>query len=236
MLTAKAAQVLMLCIGISLGIAARADYSAPATPDNASAKAAITPAEVASNKPDSTQIPSTTPVNGAPADLNKAFGLSIAFGIDFYTSLYITSASTNGPNNIVSIDDSYRVLPSVWAAGTYTWPNVCKICGKNMRPGLFFATKLLDQTGTSISGAALGVQLSLVDQTVDSKVNRQNDPQKPIVVEPTWNIGVGWSIHRTQRLARGILEQEPLPAEYSSIKYKTSYSQGVVIMISRSVF
>ncbi|WP_428312144.1 hypothetical protein [Hydrocarboniphaga sp.] len=174
--------------------------------------------------------------------LQSAFGFSVGLGADFHSQRYIETASVNGTNQIVTIDKAYKVQPSVWAVASYTKLTPCTaawqklFCNSDIRPGMFFGAKLLDQSGESVTAVALGIQLSLVEQDKQNVVGIDNAVAIRDTFKQGWNVGIGYMVHKTQRLADGISEGQPLPAQYSGIKYSNSFDKGFVIMISRSVF
>jgi hypothetical protein len=165
----------------------------------------------------------TTSVNAKGID-DWGFGLGI--GIEQYRTMpYIEQASTYGTNRIVVIEKDYRTLPSAWL--TLNW-NIfplpqneenLKAAGtsnevQKVKWGLFSGVKILDSNSQTFSAFALGPQVSF------------------ITAQKQYSVGFGWVTHRTRSLATGIQEGQPLPTQFTDIKYKDSTENSYIVMFS----
>lgn len=179
--------------------------------------------------------PIKDPVDGASGVKSKGiddWGFGLGIGIEQYRTMpYIEQASTYGTNRIVVIEKDYRTLPSAWL--TLNW-NICPIPKKwNICPpdaenmpsgkssdvqkvkwGFFTGVKILDSNSQTFSAFALGPQVSF------------------ITAQKQYSVGLGWVTHRTRNFANGIKEGQPLPTEFTDIKYKDSTENSYIVMFS----
>lgn len=154
------------------------------------------------------------------------WGFGLGIGIEQYRTMpYIEQASTYGTNRIVVIEKDYRTLPSAWL--TLNW-NIfplpqddakSKTAGvdndvQKVKWGLFSGVKILDSNSQTFSAFSLGPQVSF------------------ITAEKQYSIGLGWVTHRTRSLAAGIQEGQPLPTQFTDIKFKDSTENSYIVMFS----
>lgn len=170
--------------------------------------------------------------NNGISSWNLGFGL----GVEQYRTPYIDMVSLQGPNRVVLVDQEYRTRPSAWL--TMNWnirgikeKNKAKINqliekkGVNLDPsdvyemkwGLFAGVKIIDGNSNSFSSFAIGPQISF--ETMGGQ---------------SVSVGVGWVTHGTKRLPDDIEIGKPLPAHYTSIVYKKSTENSIMMMMSVS--
>jgi hypothetical protein len=157
------------------------------------------------------------------------WGWGLGIGIEQYRQQpYIEQAGTYGTDRIVVIEKEYRTNPSAWM--TLNWnvwprpksPDELKAAGlasdvQKVKYGFFAGVKLLDANAQALSAFSLGPQVSFF--TADRQVS----------------VGFGWVNHRTKRFAAGIQEGEPLPAQYTDIKFRESSENSYMVMFSVSL-
>lgn len=159
--------------------------------------------------------------------------LGFGLGVEQYRTPYIDSATLQGPNRLVVVEQEYRTRPSAWL--TMNW-NYVPSKKKSMstttgsqsidsdssdvdktKYGFFAGVKIIDGNANSFSSFALGPQVSFETK------GGQNI-----------SIGLGWVTHGTKRLADDIKEGQALPSHYTSVVYKKSTENSVMMMMSVS--
>lgn len=164
-----------------------------------------------------------------PAKQLKTLGFGFALGVEQYRAPYIEEATTNGTNRIVSIDKEYKTLPSFWAtinwniatfgAGEVSLLEVNKTAKVGV--GLFTGVKLVGGPGNqAFDGFALGPQVTFKTTGTTPR---------------DISLGVGWVTHKTRGLATGIVEGQPLPADYTDVKFRQKSENSVAVMLSVSL-
>lgn len=171
-------------------------------------------------------------------DLTK-WGFGVGLAMEFYGDAYVERASINGEERIVGIDEEFKESPAIWSALNWTATAPCEqmiaivqyVCTPWVKPGWFVGAKLAGKDGVRLDGAAIGIQFAwLRTYTV-----RKTDGSEVRERRASLNLGVGYMIHSTQRLAPDIQEGQPLPAHYDDIRYRRSTDEGWMILISRDV-
>lgn len=158
----------------------------------------------------------------------SSLGLGIGIGVEQYRQgSYIDSASTHGESRIVSIDKEYETIPSMWL--TANWNFTLKdLLGKTqtaddektkkVRYGLFVGAKLFDINASSgLNGFSLGPQVSFTTK------DRQ------------YSLGVGWVNHQVKKFASGIKDGQPLPEQYTDIRYREHSENSYMLMFSTNL-
>jgi hypothetical protein len=158
----------------------------------------------------------------------KTLGFGLAIGEEQFRARYIEEASTNGANRIVTVDKEYKTLPSAWL--TLNWnffdvkqavrtppagvPSTTAIKG-----GMFAGVKFIGgQNNQAFDGFAIGPQITF--KTADGVTNRDI------------SVGLGFVTHKTRALASGIVEGQPLPADYTDVKYHQRSENSWILMLS----
>lgn len=145
------------------------------------------------------------------ADGIDSWGLGFGLGVEQYRTDYINEARLQGPNRIVTTEQTYQTLPSAWL--TTNW-NVVNIFNKETAFGFFVGVKLIDANAEAFSSFALGPQVSFVGG------------------ERTISVGLGWVTHGTKEYASGIVEGQPLPSQYDDIVFHKGTENSGMLMVS----
>lgn len=157
----------------------------------------------------------------------SSLGLGIGIGVEQYRhGSYIDSASTHGESRLVTIDKEYETIPSMWL--TANWNFTFKdLLGqstaeddkpKKVRYGLFVGAKLFDINASSgLNGFSLGPQVSFTTK------------------ERQYSLGIGWVNHQVKKFANGIREGQPLPDQYTDIRYREHSENSYMLMFSTNL-
>ena len=160
-----------------------------------------------------------------PPDL-KQFGFQTGIGVEQYCKPYIEQASTNGTNRTVVIEKSYKTIPSLWLTMNAIFDpnhklNVLDVSGKTVETikyGFFVGVKVVDTNGNALSGFALGPQMNFI--MADKRLI---------------SLGIGLVNHRTKELASGIVAGQPLPEQYTDVKYRENSEYSGMLMLSVNI-
>ncbi len=140
----------------------------------------------------------------------EKWNLGFGIGVEQYRNPYIESASLNGTEHIVTLEEQYRTRPSAWL--TTNWPFKWQ---NHKNWGFFVGVKVIDPTGEAFSAFSLGPQYTFLTEDL-KKIS----------------VGLGWVTHVTKQLADGIKIGEPLPSQYDEIKYVKSTENSVMLMFT----
>jgi hypothetical protein len=146
-------------------------------------------------------------------------GFAFGIGSERYKTPYVQSASLNGPNKIVTIDEENDQVTSAWLTTGFNCTEYLNVKKLPFGVGPYVGIKLVGSDASTFDSISIGGQLFFI---------RDRATRKSI------NIGFGWVSHKTKTLARGIKEGEPLPAEYDEIKFQKRSEGSWMLMISSS--
>lgn len=158
--------------------------------------------------------------------LVEGFKFGVAIGFEHYGSPYITEVETIGEDRTVIITDSQESKPSIWLETHYLWDGKAKELGlTHSAPGFYVGARLLGADSDVFDAFSLGLLWSF------KRTKLGAIPPKGQIAESI-NIGLGPVWHKTRTLADGIIEGQPLPADYNDIKFKAGDELSWMLMIS----
>lgn len=99
--------------------------------------------------------------------------------------------------------------------------NVLDVSGKTVETikyGFFVGVKVVDTNGNALSGFALGPQMNFI--MADKRLI---------------SLGIGLVNHRTKELASGIVAGQPLPEQYTDVKYRENSEYSGMLMLSVNI-
>lgn len=174
----------------------------------------------------------------ANADDIKTWGLAAAIAVEFYDEPFIQKSSLQGDQKLVVIEESTKSEPSFWAVGNWSvddcdavnWLQAARLCTNYIKPGIFVGAKLIGNDGAALDGVALGFQWAFL-----GKKSVGSAAEKEEAHSSSWNIGIGYAAHKTQRFVDGIHENQPLPSDFSQIVYRKRSEWSWILMISRNI-
>lgn len=174
-------------------------------------------------------VKKNTEMNGNNNALGK-FKFGIAIGFENYKSEYVNEAETNGTNRVVRINDSQEMKPSLWLETHYIWDGLLKKSDGSLRfthsaPGFYLGIRVIGPDSDTFDAFSLGLLWSFKRTAIGT-------PSPPGQITESINIGIGPVWHRTKELARGINEGEPLPSQFSDIKFDERDEVSWMLMVS----
>ncbi len=161
------------------------------------------------------------------------WGFGIGIGFELYNNPYIKTASMNGAEKIVSVNEEYKSIPALWSAVNWTVTAQCKhvhiparwVCTEWVKPGWFVGAKLIGQNGAGLDGAAVGIQWAFLRPADGGGAGKRK----------SLNLGVGIGVTKFRELASGIKEGQALPSYYDDVRYRDTTKPMFLILVTKDI-
>lgn len=160
------------------------------------------------------------------ADTQKAdwrgLGFSVGLGMENFKDPYIREARVIGDQRNVLIEDAFDRQASLWLQLNYVWDG-SSLATDYSAPGMYVGLRAVAPDSQALDAFSLGVMWAF---------SRTRIRSTPPGERKSVNVGFGPVWHRTQQLASGIVEGQPLPSQFQQIEFEKRDEVSWMLMVS----